>query len=128
MRRQSQKPDGFHDECGLFGIYGHGDVTDLIYYGLYALQHRGQEGAGMVLHNGEKTRVLKGLGLVSDPSSEIRARLGDRFGAAAGADFVGEPRTMKAAARMAHPPAATATAAIHPQHFLGASDSIFVIP
>ena len=57
---------GFHDECGLVGIYGHGNVVDLIYYGLYALQHRGQEGAGIVLHNGKKTRVHRGLGLVSD--------------------------------------------------------------
>jgi amidophosphoribosyltransferase len=55
-----------HEECGIFGIFGHGNVADLIYYGLYALQHRGQEGAGMVVHNGEKTRVHRGLGLVSD--------------------------------------------------------------
>jgi amidophosphoribosyltransferase len=52
--------------CGLFGIHGRGDVTGLIYLGLYALQHRGQEGAGMVTHNGQKTRILKGLGLVPD--------------------------------------------------------------
>jgi amidophosphoribosyltransferase len=66
---------GFHDECGLFGIHGRGDVKDLIYFGLYALQHRGQEGAGMVLHNGTKTRVLKGLGLVSETFTE-EARAG----------------------------------------------------
>jgi amidophosphoribosyltransferase len=53
-------------QCGLFGIHGHGDVTELIYLGLYALQHRGQEGCGMVTGNGRKTRPLRGLGLVSD--------------------------------------------------------------
>ncbi len=60
------EPLGFHEECGLFGIYGGGNVADLIYHGLYALQHRGQEGAGIVVHNGEKTRVHRDLGLVSD--------------------------------------------------------------
>jgi amidophosphoribosyltransferase len=62
--------DRLHEECGVFGIYGHGNVTDMIYYGLYALQHRGQEGAGIVVHNGEKTRIHRGLGLVSDIFSE----------------------------------------------------------
>lgn len=61
---------GFHEECGVFGIFGSGNVCDSIYYGLYALQHRGQEGAGIVVHNGEKTRVHRGLGLVSDVFSE----------------------------------------------------------
>jgi amidophosphoribosyltransferase len=58
--------DSLHEECGIFGIYGRGNVADMIYYGLYALQHRGQEGAGIVVHNGEKTRIHRGLGLVSD--------------------------------------------------------------
>ncbi len=58
--------DSLHEECGVFGIYGRGNVADMIYYGLYALQHRGQEGAGIVVHNGEKTRIHRGLGLVSD--------------------------------------------------------------
>lgn len=58
--------DRFHDECGLFAVYGRGNVTDLIYYGLYALQHRGQEGSGIVVHDGAKTRVHRGIGLVSD--------------------------------------------------------------
>ena len=47
--------DGFHEECGVFGILGRGNVVDLIYYGLYALQHRGQQGAGICIHNGKKT-------------------------------------------------------------------------
>lgn len=53
-------------QCGLFGIHGQGDVTELIYLGLYSLQHRGQEGCGMVTSNGRKTRPVRGLGLVSD--------------------------------------------------------------
>lgn len=67
--------DRCHDECGLIGVHGRGNVADLLYYGLYALQHRGQEGGGVVLHNGEKTRVLKGLGLISETFSE-EARAG----------------------------------------------------
>ena len=58
--------DGFQEKCGIFGVFGTGEVADLIYYGLYALQHRGQQGAGMVVYDGERTNVLKGLGLVSD--------------------------------------------------------------
>ena len=75
------EPRGFHEECGLVGIYGHGSVVDMIYYGLYALQHRGQEGAGIVMHNGEKTRVRRGLGLVSDifPDS-IRSQMDGYMG------------------------------------------------
>ncbi len=71
--------DGLHDECGLFGIYGRGDVTDLIYYGLYALQHRGQEGAGLVVHNGRKTRVIRGLGLVNETLTEQARRSLDGY-------------------------------------------------
>lgn len=66
--------DGFHEECGLFGIFGAGDVTDLVYFGLYALQHRGQEGAGIVVHDGQKTRAHKGVGLVSDIFPEATRR------------------------------------------------------
>jgi amidophosphoribosyltransferase len=76
-----RRADHFHDECGLIGIHGRNDVTDLLYFGLYALQHRGQEGAGMVLHNGEKTRVLKGLGLVKETfTDEARAQIDGHLG------------------------------------------------
>lgn len=72
---------GFHEECGLFGIYGQGDIAEMIYFGLYALQHRGQEGAGMVVHNGRRTRVHRGLGLVSDIFPEsVRAHLDGHVG------------------------------------------------
>ncbi|HOW67476.1 MAG TPA: amidophosphoribosyltransferase [Candidatus Paceibacterota bacterium] len=51
--------------CGLFGIYGHPNAAELTYYGLYALQHRGQESAGIVTSDGRQLRVHKGMGLVS---------------------------------------------------------------
>jgi amidophosphoribosyltransferase len=75
------EPHGFHEECGVFGIYGQGNVAESIYYGLYALQHRGQEGAGIVVHDGQKTRVHRGLGLVSDIFPEtIRAQMEGHMG------------------------------------------------
>jgi amidophosphoribosyltransferase len=51
--------------CGVFGIYGHPNAADLTYYGLYALQHRGQESAGIVTCDDGKFREHKGMGLVS---------------------------------------------------------------
>lgn len=50
--------------CGLFGIYGHPNAAELTYYGLYALQHRGQESAGIVTSDGQQFRVHRGMGLV----------------------------------------------------------------
>ncbi len=58
--------DRFHDQCGVFGIFGHPEAARLAYLGLYALQHRGQESAGIVASDGARLRVQKGLGLVSD--------------------------------------------------------------
>jgi amidophosphoribosyltransferase len=51
--------------CGVFGIYGHPSAAELTYYGLYALQHRGQESAGIVTSDGREFREAKGMGLVS---------------------------------------------------------------
>ena len=51
--------------CGVFGIYGHPKAAELTYYGLYALQHRGQESAGIVSSDGDQFRTHKGMGLVS---------------------------------------------------------------
>ncbi len=51
--------------CGVFGIYGHPNAAELTYYGLYALQHRGQESAGIVSSDGKQFRVHKGMGVVS---------------------------------------------------------------
>jgi amidophosphoribosyltransferase len=51
--------------CGVFGIYGHANAAELTYYGLYALQHRGQESAGIVTSDGRQFRTHRGMGLVS---------------------------------------------------------------
>ncbi|MDB6030637.1 MAG: amidophosphoribosyltransferase [Verrucomicrobiales bacterium] len=51
--------------CGVFGIYGHPNAAELTYYGLYALQHRGQESAGIVVSDGNQFRTHRGMGLVS---------------------------------------------------------------
>lgn len=50
--------------CGVFGIYGHAHAAEITYYGLYALQHRGQESAGIVACDGRQFRVHRGMGLV----------------------------------------------------------------
>lgn len=60
-------PDKPREECGIFGIYAPGhDVARLSYYGLYALQHRGQESAGIAVADGEKVQLYKGMGLVPE--------------------------------------------------------------
>ena len=51
--------------CGVFGIYGHPNAAELTYFGLYALQHRGQESAGIVTSDGRRFREYKRMGLVS---------------------------------------------------------------
>ncbi len=65
------------EECGIFGIYGPGlDVARLTYYGLYALQHRGQESSGIAVTDGQGIRLHKNMGLVPEVFSEdILARL-----------------------------------------------------
>jgi amidophosphoribosyltransferase len=52
--------------CGIFGIFGHDDAARLTVYGLYGLQHRGQESAGVVTSDGECLRAAAGMGLVAD--------------------------------------------------------------
>ena len=58
--------DKFKDECGVFGIYDHPEAANLAYLGLYALQHRGQESAGIAAADGVRIRVSKGMGHVND--------------------------------------------------------------
>src|SRR5215471_4786166 len=60
------KLDGFREECGVFGVYGHPEAANLVYLGLYALQHRGQESAGIVSSNGKVLIAHRGMGLVAD--------------------------------------------------------------
>ncbi|HQT96437.1 MAG: amidophosphoribosyltransferase [Desulfobacteria bacterium] len=68
--------DGWHDECGVFGIHGHPEASNMAYLGLYALQHRGQESAGIASTDGEKIIFHKEMGLVADIfSEEILSRL-----------------------------------------------------
>lgn len=63
--------DTVHDECGVFGIFAPGEsVAKLTYYGLYALQHRGQESAGIAVSDGENSLVFKDMGLVSQVFTE----------------------------------------------------------
>src|SRR5205085_9124275 len=58
--------DKFKDECGVFGIFGHPEAANLTYLGLYALQHRGQESAGIATSDGEKLRVSRAMGHVAE--------------------------------------------------------------
>ncbi|MBW1921145.1 MAG: amidophosphoribosyltransferase [Deltaproteobacteria bacterium] len=54
------------EECGIFGVFGHEEAAKLTYFGLYALQHRGQESAGIVVSDGEWVSGHKAMGLVPD--------------------------------------------------------------
>ena len=65
--------------CGVFGIFGHKDASSLSYLGLYALQHRGEESAGIVTFDGRNIRYHKGMGLVSEVFDEkiIKSLKGD---------------------------------------------------
>jgi amidophosphoribosyltransferase len=62
--------DKFKDECGVFGIFGHPEAANLTYLGLYALQHRGQESAGIAASDGTAVRISKAMGHVADAFSE----------------------------------------------------------
>jgi amidophosphoribosyltransferase len=64
---------GVRDECGVFAVYARGEeVAKLCYYGLYALQHRGQESAGIAVSNGSNILVTKEMGLVNQVFDEAR--------------------------------------------------------
>ena len=61
---------GPKEACGVFGVFGHDDAAKLTYFGLYALQHRGQESAGIVTSTGTSIYEHKGMGLVHDVFNE----------------------------------------------------------
>ncbi|PFA68477.1 amidophosphoribosyltransferase [Bacillus sp. AFS015802] len=61
---------GLNEECGVFGIWGHPNAAQITYYGLHSLQHRGQEGTGIVVSDGDTLRCLKGEGLVTEVFQE----------------------------------------------------------
>ena len=58
--------DRFHDECGVFGVFGHPESANLTYLGLYALQHRGQESAGIVSRTGNDLYMHRAMGEVEE--------------------------------------------------------------
>jgi amidophosphoribosyltransferase len=62
--------DELHEECGVMAVYGHPDAARQVYLGLYALQHRGQESAGIATANGYHLSNIKGMGLVADIFTE----------------------------------------------------------
>ena len=64
--------DRLREECGVFGIYGHADAATLTALGLHALQHRGQEAAGIVSFDGERFQTERRLGLVGDHFSNAK--------------------------------------------------------
>ena len=67
FEEQDFSEDKLHEECGVFGIFSHSeDVALNTYWGLYALQHRGQESTGIVVTDGQKMKIKKGMGLVAD--------------------------------------------------------------
>ena len=62
---------GAREECGVFGIYAHGeDVAKLTFFGLFTLQHRGQESAGIGVLDGKKYSIYKKMGLVNQVFDE----------------------------------------------------------
>lgn len=77
---------GLNEECGVFGIWGHEEASQLTYYGLHALQHRGQEGAGIATKNGKGLLVKKGEGLVNEVFS------GDALKGLTGHSAIGQVR------------------------------------
>ena len=64
------KSDKFREECGVVGIHQHPEAETLAYLGLHALQHRGQESAGIVSSDGLSLHIHKGMGLVADIFTE----------------------------------------------------------
>jgi amidophosphoribosyltransferase len=70
------KLDKFHDECGVMAVHGHPEASKLAYLGLYALQHRGQESAGIASSDFARLHNIKAMGLVADIFTEdVLARL-----------------------------------------------------
>ncbi|MDQ0326567.1 amidophosphoribosyltransferase [Rhodopseudomonas julia] len=78
---QAAGDDKFHEECGVFGIFGHPEAAALTALGLHALQHRGQEAAGIISYDGRQFHVERHIGHVGDnfTAPEVIARLqGDK--------------------------------------------------
>ena len=84
--------DKFREECGVFGIYGHTEAANLAYLGLYALQHRGQESAGIATSDGARLKIHKSMGYVADGFDEAT------FARLAGTSAIGHVRYSTAGA------------------------------
>lgn len=78
--------DKLHEECGVFGIYGHAEAARMTYLGMYALQHRGQESCGIVVSNGGQLTSERDMGYVSEVFNQARL---DRL---SGASAIGHVR------------------------------------
>ncbi len=65
-RARDDDDDHFHDACGVFAVFGHAEAANITYLGLHALQHRGQESAGIVTSDGEQLYAHRAMGLVHD--------------------------------------------------------------
>lgn len=66
--------DKFHEECGVFGVFGHSEASTLTQLGLFALQHRGQEACGIVSSDGTELHQFRSIGLVADVLNEESLR------------------------------------------------------
>jgi amidophosphoribosyltransferase len=67
LNKEEEFPfDKLREECGVFALYGHPEASNLVYLGLYALQHRGQESAGMASSDGRKIHSVRKMGHVAD--------------------------------------------------------------
>src|SRR3546814_15706042 len=75
-RERTGDDDKFHDECGVFGVFGHEDAAALAARGLHALQHRGQDSAGLVAFYGQHFNAPRDLGRVGTtlPSDGLMSR------------------------------------------------------
>ncbi|KAA9005116.1 amidophosphoribosyltransferase [Paenibacillus spiritus] len=72
--------DTLKEECGVFGVFGHPEASSMSYYGLHALQHRGEESAGICVTDGENFNYHRGMGLVKEvfDKDRIQSLVGDR--------------------------------------------------
>src|SRR5579871_6201583 len=65
-QKLAYQDDRFHDHCGVVGVFGHAEAAKLVYLGLYALQHRGQESAGIVSSDGVELHSHRAMGEVEE--------------------------------------------------------------
>jgi len=65
--------DKFREECGVFGIFGHPEAANMTYLGLYALQHRGQESAGIAASDGQVVRLSRASSAIIGAANRLVA-------------------------------------------------------